>query len=156
MAFATSGTLGVRLAAESDTQEHDLGTRVQATDGGTLIYCQANGAITQYDAVGIDENYQAAALTTAMADDGYMVGFAQIAFTDNYYGWFYLTGTNINVRVADSCAADTALWTTSTAGVLDDATTTTRLNGVTAVTANATTSTTNVEVIVTFPRSAGF
>jgi acetylglutamate kinase len=156
MAYATSNTIGVRLAAESATQEHELGTRVLATDGGELVYVQANGAITQYDAVGIDENYQAAALTTAMVDDGYMIGFAQIAFTDNYYGWVFVRGSNINCRVADSCAADVALYTTSTAGVLDDATTTSRVDGVVCVAANANTTTSNVEVIATWPRSNGF
>lgn len=156
MGYATSGTLGVRLAAESATQEHELGTRVKATDGGELVYVQANGAITQYDAVGIDENYQAAALTTAMLGDGYFVGFAQIAFTDNYYGWVHLTGSNINVRVADSCAADVALYSTGTAGVLDDATTTTKVDGVVAVAANGTTVTASVEVMATWPKSSGF
>lgn len=155
MAYSTGNTLGVRLAATSTTQEHELGTRVPATDGGTLVYVQANGAITVYDAVGIDENFQAAPLTAAMAGDGWYVGFAQVAFADNEYGWVYLTGSNISLNVASGCNADVPLYTTTVPGTLDDATTGTNIDGVVAVTAKVT-SAAFVEVIATWPRSTTF
>lgn len=156
MAYATSNVLGVRLAATSTTQEHELGTRVQATDGGTLVYVQANGAVAIYDVVGIDENFQAAPVDSTMAGDGWYVGFAQVAFADNEYGWVYLTGSNINANVAAGCAADVALYTSATAGTLDDASSNgTKIDGVVAVTAK-TTSAAFVEVIATWPKSTTF
>lgn len=155
MGYSTSGCLGVRYDAESATQEHDLGTRVQMQDGGMAVYVQANGAVTQYNAVGIDENFQAAKLTKAMADDGWMIGFAQVAFTDDYYGWVHVTGSNINCTVAVSCAADVPLYTTGTAGVLDDASTSqTKIDGVVAVV--AVTAAAATEVIATWPKSTTF
>jgi isopentenyl phosphate kinase len=155
MAFSTSGTLGVEVSATPTTAEFDLGTRVTGTDGTEWVYVQASGAITQYDAVGIDEDYQAAALTKAIADDGHAIGFAQVAFADNDYGWVATRGSNISVRLAANCAADVALYTTATAGVLDDASTSqTNIDGVVAV-AGVTTAGSD-EVIATFPRSTTF
>jgi hypothetical protein len=155
MTFATSGCVGVDFTATPTTAGFDLGTRVLGSDGTEWVYVQASGAITQYDAVGIDENYQAAALTKAIADDGHQIGFAQVAFTDNDYGWVATRGSNISVRVAASCAADVALYTTATAGVLDDTSTSqTNIDGVVAVAAVATAGET--EVIASFPRSTTF
>ena len=157
MATQTTGLLGVTLTDTPTTQAIQLGTKVSTDDNGTYLYVQANGAITQYDAVGVDENYQAASLTTAMADDGWMIGFAQVAFADNDYGWVALTGSNINVAVLASCAADTALYTTSTAGTLSSTTNTsgTKIDGVVAV-VSAGTAATTTEIIATWPRSATF
>lgn len=143
------------LTATPTTPTQPLGTRVIATDNQEYVYVQASGAITQYDAVGIDENYQAAALTKAIADDGHTIGFAQVAFADNDYGFVATKGSNIEVRVAINCAADVALYTTGTAGVLDDASTSqTKIDGIVAVA--AVTAATNTEIIATQPKSTTF
>jgi hypothetical protein len=155
MAFSTSNVIGVRLASTVTTAEHALGTKTNGTDGTEWTYVQANGAITQYDAVGIDEDYQAAALTKAMADDGWIIGFAQVAFADNDYGWVATKGSNIRTRLAINCAADVALYTTGTAGVLDDASTSqTKIDGV--VSTSTITAATNAEIIATWPKSTTF
>lgn len=157
MAFVHSGAVGIDLTAtpadsEAEQPMFTLGQTVDTEDGGRYMYVHASGAITQFDAVGIDENYEAAALTKAIADDGHMIGFAQVAFADNDYGWVCVNGSNINVRVAASCAADVSLYTTSTAGVLDDTSASqTKIQGITAVAANATTSATNTEIIAISP-----
>lgn len=152
MAYLTSGLLGVDLTDTPTTQEWVLGTTAPGTDNSEWVYVQASGAITQYDWVAIDENFQAAAGTKALADAGHQVGFAQVAFADNDYGWIATKGTNISVRAAASCAADTILYTSGTAGVLDDASTSqTEIKGVTAVTAASAGGITNVEVIATYP-----
>lgn len=132
--------------------EFPLGMRVTGIDGTDWMYVHASGAITQYDAVGIDENYEAAALTKAIADAGHTIGFAQNAFSDNDFGWVALRGSNINVRLAASCAADVSLYTTSTAGVLDDTSASqTKISGVVAVAA-ATNDVSSCEVIAsTYP-----
>jgi acetylglutamate kinase len=154
MAYVTDGKIGIDLTATPANANPGevLGVKVSTEDAGTFMYVHASGAITQYDAVGIDENYEAAALTKAIADDGHMIGFAQVAFDDNDYGWVCVNGSNINVRVAASCAADVSLYTTSTAGVLDDTSASqTKIQGITAVAANATASGTNTEVIAISP-----
>jgi hypothetical protein len=157
----TTPLLGVSLTETPTTNSGGpfdglpLGTTVKATDGTEYVRVQASGAIAQYDAVGIDENFAAAPLTTAMAGDGWFIGFAQVAFASADYGWVATRGSNINCKVAAACAADVALFTTATAGTLDDATTTTKIDGIVAVTAVGTAAG-NVEIIATQPKSSAF
>lgn len=161
MAYVTSGQLGVDLAATSAGTTTDgygaafvLGQEVTASDGSTWVYCQAGGAITQYMTVGIDENFQAGAITHAMAAAGYGIGFAQNAFSDNDFGWICVRGNNIRALLLISCAADVPLYTQATAGYLDDASVTSsvKLDGVVSTT--TITASTNAEIIATWPRSA--
>lgn len=161
--FATDGKIGIKLdkqltgtTTDGAGAEHKLGTRVTGSDGTDWVYVQAGAAITQYMFVGIDENFQASPLTAAMAGDGWAVGVAESAFSNNDIGWVALAGHNLTGRVAASCAADAALKTTATAGVIDDNTSGTALRGVVAVAANTTTAAKNVEVLLTYPRSATF
>lgn len=138
MTFATSNVLGVDFTATPTAADFDLGTTVLGSDGTKWVYVKAGGAITQYDAVAIDENYAALALTKALADAGHAVGFAQVAFTSGDYGWVAVEGSNIKVRVAISCAADVALYTTGTAGIVDDTSASqTKLTGAVVVAAGS-------------------
>lgn len=152
MTYLTNGVIGADLTAVTETQQFTLGNRHTGSDGTVWVHVQASGAITQYDAVGIDENFQAAALTDALAGAGHMIGFAQSAFTDNYYGWVAVEGTNIQCRVAASCVQDTQMWSFTVAGVLDDASSAgaIEIHGVVAV-ASVSTATTNTEIIARAP-----
>lgn len=151
MAHLTDGTIGVDLTRTSSTPEFALGETHKGTDNTEWTYVQANGAITQYDAVGIDENFQAAALTKALADAGHQIGFAQVAFTDDYYGWVARTGSNIKCRLKNACAADVSLYTTASAGMLDDTDASqTKISGVVAVTISSA-SGDDEEIIATYP-----
>ena len=171
MTRITSGKIGVDITATNPLYtdatlptvgnqanvDFVLGDCVVGADGTEWLFVQASGAITQYDWVGIDENNQAASLTKAMADDGFRVGVAQVAFVDNDGGWVATRGSNINGNVLASAAADVALYTSGTAGHLDDTSASqTKIDGVVLVAANATASATNVEAILTFPRSSTF
>ena len=135
-----------------------LGTCAKGSDGTEYIYVHAGAAITLWDCVAIDENFEAVAMTTTLAQAGHQVGFAQAAFADNEFGWVCLRGSNIRCRAAAACAPDVALFTSATAGVLDDDSTTTRegIVGVVAiVTATATGANAgNVEVLATWPHAA--
>lgn len=139
MAFQTSGCLGVDFTATPTTAEFDLGTVVDGTDGSKWIYVKASAAITQYDCVAIDEDYNATPMTKALADAGHRPGFAQVAFASADYGWVALEGSNISARLGASCAADVQLYTTAGAGILDDtAASQTAIRGVVAVVLNTT------------------
>jgi len=50
-----------------------------------------------------------------------MVGFAQTAIASSYYGWVALNGV-VKVNLLVSCQPKVPLYTTSTAGSLDDTT----------------------------------
>lgn len=147
MAYPTSGLIGARLATvkagtttDGEGAEFSLGTITLGTDGTEWMYVQAGAAITQYDTVVIDENYQAQPITHTLGATGQRIGWAQVAFSDNDLGWVAIGGTNISATLGASCAADARLYTNTTAGVLDDASQAGAIvvNGVVAVTAVAT------------------
>jgi len=151
--IAGSGT------SSDEGNEFALGTRVNSLDGGEYMYVHASAAIAQYDFVGIDENFEAAPLTTAMADDGWFIGLADpVALADNDFGWVAVKGSNIMGNVTASATLDTAFYTSATAGTLGQLTSVgTEIRGVVSVTTQVGTSgATNVEVIMTHPRSATF
>lgn len=159
MAYVTDGTLGINLAETTTGTTTDganakftLGKRVTATDGSVWVYVQAGAAITSAYCVAIDENFQAVHVTTALAAAGHSIGFAQNAFADNDFGWVCVHAPgNINIRLAASCAADVQLYTTSTAGVLDDTSASvTLIRGVVAVVAASNTASTR-EGIAVYP-----
>lgn len=160
MAFVTDGTVGVDLtkltagtgASFNQGNEFALGTRVTATDGSNWVYVHAAAAIAQYDCVAIDENFEATPMTKALADAGHGVGFAQVAFDDNDFGWVAVNAPgNITVNVLASCAADVQLYTSGTAGALDDTSASqTLIRGVVLVAA-ATNTASSREAIAVYP-----
>lgn len=160
MPYVTSGAVGVDLTRTFDGTTTDgagapftLGTRVTATDGSEWVFVQAGAAITQYSWLSIDENFQAVMGTKALADAGHQVGFAQVAFDDNDFGWVAVNAPgNVTVRVLGSCAADVQLYTSGTAGALDDtAASQTLIRGVVIVSANSTTAASTKEAIAVYP-----
>ena len=153
--YTTDGCIGDMIGTTETTIRHKLGEVRHGVDGTEWVYVQANGAITQYDCVGIDESWQAGAITTAMVNDGWKVGVAQVAFADNEYGWVARrgAGSNLKVRAAASCAADVQLFTTATAGVLDDVSGTLNLiRGIVITTGN--TSAAAQACILSYPQGA--
>lgn len=159
MAYVTSGMVGIDLTKKTAGTTTDgagaefaLGTRVTATDGSHWVYVQAGAAITIASWVAIDENHQAVMGTKALADAGHQVGFAQVAFADNDMGWVCVHGPgNINVRALASCAADVQLYTSGTAGALDDTSASqTLIRGVVLVAAATNTASTR-ECIAVYP-----
>lgn len=80
------------------------------------------------------------------------VGFAQtVAFADNEYGWFLVRGTG-GVLVYSSAAIGTRLYTTATAGYLEDVSTTAiSVVGVTLTIVQAAASGVNVSARVSYP-----
>lgn len=106
---------------------------------GVWVYVQASGAVAQYSAVKIDNDGQAAELTTAISGtEPTAVGIAQVALADNEYGWVWAgegggSGKGIKVTVLADCAAGAKIYTTTTAGSVDD-TATDLIQGLTTLT----------------------
>lgn len=152
-----TGLLGVDLTDTPSANDKGfvLGTRVSTDYAGEALYVKAGSAITQFQAVGVDEDFNAYPLTKAMADDGWFIGFAQVAFASGDYGWLATRGTEIKVKLAENCARDVSLYTSGTAGVLDDSSTSqTKIDGIVAVSSITTAAATTI--ISTFPRSSTF
>lgn len=128
----STGLIGAnvdRVSAGTTTDgqnaEFPLGTCVTGPDGQKFIYVQAGAAISTTTSepytLAVDENYQAVKITKALAVAGHRVAFApQQIISDNDFFWARTHGSNFNIKVAVSCAADITLWTTATAGILDD------------------------------------
>lgn len=123
MPYAVDGLLGVQLDVTSTDQKYVLGTKCKGSDGAVYEYIQANGSIVQYGAVKIDYDFQSEELTTTVSGaEPTRVGFAQVAFADNEYGFVVIEGP-CTILVLSSCAADVKLYTTGTDGALDDSAT---------------------------------
>lgn len=122
--YTTAAETGLYNETTSTDARLGLGTIAMGTNGTIWCYVKAAAAITQYDWVSIDTDFNATAGTKTLLDKlNTQVGFAQIAFASADYGWVALRGNGIKVRVKGSTAVNTALYSTSVAGVLGTATT---------------------------------
>lgn len=147
MAYATDGSIGVGLATTTAGTTTDgvgalftLGQKVIGNNGTEWIYVQAGAAITQYDCVLINKSNQAVPITSTLAtqasgSSNHTVGFAQVAFADNDFGWVALKGAGISCRGVALASGDVRLFTTATAGVLGTSSAGVLINGVAFVTA---------------------
>ena len=125
VASPTSGKLGTNVSLTSATREFTLGDMFAADDGNCYIYVRANGAVAAYAACTIDEAFDVAELTTTTAGSKpQTVVVPQLAMADNEYGWAVIKGVSFSVLALTLCAADVKVYTTATAGAIDDTATT--------------------------------
>ncbi len=107
---------------------HDLGTRFSDHLGREFMYVRANGAVTGQGYVcAVDTAYDATLVTSAIATtySRFMGACATNgAPADNDYMWICTIkppgDTELGLYVLAACAADQQLYTSSTAGALDD------------------------------------
>ena len=130
---------------------YSLGARHTDHSGNTWVYILASLSIAQYDTIAVKSNYHALPLTDAASKLPIELGFAQSAFADkgDSYGWVMTSGRP-TVRVAIDCEPNVPLYITATAGVLDDATLSSMVQGV-VITTSATAAG-GFAAVATFPR----
>jgi hypothetical protein len=104
----------------SPTAKIAKGTKVDLNDGGEAIYVQALSEISTFAAVAIFADQTAQMLTTTNSATTKRVGFAQTSIPSGQYGWVQTSGI-VKVNLAANCDDNVPLYTTATAGVLDDA-----------------------------------
>lgn len=108
------------------------GETVSTSQNGRYIFARAESDISQYMAVIFSTYGDSASLTpvlravpittTNAAALGYnMVGFAQTSIASSYYGWIAINGV-VRVNLLIACNPKVPLYTTATAGSLDDTT----------------------------------
>lgn len=169
--FVTTNQLGVDLYAAYDAisaslpenpgHPHVYGARVQGVDQSEWIFGKvaAGATINQYNAVFIDVGADAVIPTVGGAATlgrhlrpGVYQGATQL--TAGMAGWFMISGAPI-ITTAGLAAASANLYTTNVSGVLDDAVATGSqypIRGLVATVTNTqTSSTTNVQGMMTFP-----
>ena len=142
--------LGVDLLSTSTTKSFPLGTLTSDGNGGWYEYIRADAALGQYAAVKVDDDGEATELDTTLSGaEPTRVASVQVAFADTEYGWGARMG-NFTQEVLISCAADVKLYTTATAGALDD-TATDLVQGVKILTAEPGSGTANIAAFSAIP-----
>ena len=118
----TTVLIGADVTSNTTEAQFELGTkhRDQNTDK-EYIYVLADEAITATSAVVIPEDHgvEMVDTTSTASAFGDRVGVANNAITSGNYGWVQIYGAT-TLNVGSSCAANTALNSTGTAGRLDD------------------------------------
>ena len=122
--YTSTGLIGANLASTSTTQIFPLGMEEFGIGtngiGATFMYVKAASAITAFDIAKIDDDFTIASLTTTISgSEPTACGAAQIAFATNEYGWVAVKG-RFKVNALTLCVADVKLYTTATAGAVDD------------------------------------
>jgi hypothetical protein len=127
MVYATDGKLGVDFTgttAVTADATFEIGVQVPASDGADYVYTRAASTVAAGDVVSILVDGTVAPLTTVNASVGSAIGFAQTAIASASFGFVALRGPNLQVNVLANCAPEVMLFTTATAGHLDDTTVT--------------------------------
>jgi len=117
----------VNLTAADDVALSGLGDEI-VVGGNVWKYVQADGAIAQYAVVGLKATNEAVELTSTISGARpTAVGLAQFAFSDNQYGWVLVgpfsvdeKGDAFKVLTSAASAIDAILYTSATAGKVDD------------------------------------
>lgn len=124
LGISASSIIGVNLSRMDSTQLFPLGTTVNLTDGGQAMYVKSSAsALSTFAACSVNKAGVATMLTTTNAPNSPRVGFAQVSIATSDFGWVRLGGSML-VNLAAQCAPAVPLFSTATAGVLDDATVT--------------------------------
>jgi hypothetical protein len=116
-------------AVKNGRQVDTLGAH-RIEEDNEYIFVSGVASCAVNDAVAILEDYSIVRLTETEAAKGRRIGVAQSAIVNGYYGWVQIRGVS-KVNCALNCAKDSTLYATTTAGVLDDAGTTS-INGIVA------------------------
>lgn len=110
---------------------------------GKWQFVKATTTTTQYQAGIIDKDGGFTPITTTNASTTpKIVGIAQVAAATNEYLWVFIgegggTNSGVKVKVAASYAAGAKLYTTGTAGVLDDTSTAGVITGIVGLTTDS-------------------
>ena len=139
-----------KLTDVASSDKEGVGT-VRKEGDDEYIWLKGVASTVAYAAVCYDEDYATALLTETLAAKGKRVAFAQAAIVADKYGWYQIRGVG-KVRCLASCAKESVLYATSTAGCLDDAGTT-KIHGVISTETEGGTGTDNLICQIQYPHS---
>lgn len=127
------------VADLSEGKGFTVGNKTRAHNGNVYIYAKAASAIAAKYYVCIDESGNARVGTDALVKEGHQIAIAPVAFAADEYGFFTVSGSSgVYIQTFGSVAADTSLYTSSTAGLLDDVSSSqTLISGIVVTTANS-------------------
>lgn len=114
------------LAQEYDANNADqqmpLGSTFTDDRGGVYVYCEGVASLASGEAVTIEGSFVVARATKAQIDKLYLVGAARSAFVASEFGFVQVVGfgNGGGIQVLASAGAEVALYSSGTAGALDD------------------------------------
>ena len=120
----TDAVIGAGVTRVSSEEQFDLGT-VVASPTAEYVSVKYTTATDAGEVVILDTEHNAQPVTTTLAAAGFgqRIGICVAGAEANEYGWALVRG-DMRIEVAASCAANVQLYATSTAGRIDDASTT--------------------------------
>ncbi len=118
--FPIAPIAGISLTTTDLSAKFAVGTVADLSDGGKAIYVSATSTISTYNAVIIDDKGGAVPVTTTNSANSKRLAVAQTSIASSAFGWVQYGGRPL-VLLATNCAPNVPLYTTATAGVLDDA-----------------------------------
>lgn len=141
-----SGSFGIKTTASYGTDPTIVPAKVldRGSDTrGDFMFVKASGAVVAYDAGIISSAGLFVSVTTTTASTTpKIVGIAQCAAATNEYLWVFIGNgggltKGIKMKVAASYVLGTKVYTTATAGVVDDAATLGVITGVVGLTTDS-------------------
>lgn len=122
MTKATSPLIGIDFSSAGGNNDGFAPNTEVSTDDGVFVRCIAGTQITARDCVKIDASGTANPITAALAAQAGRVAISPVAAATASSFWAQRTGVFAGVRTLTGCLPNVPLYTTDTAGVLDDAT----------------------------------
>jgi len=128
--FPTVGLIGAGNVGSTDPNviagvsvppSFALGTSVSSVDGGQLVYVKALSELSAFACVLIYADGTAQMSTTALSVASKRIAWTGVSVPSGHCVWVEAGGP-LRANLAANCAPNVPLYTTSTAGVLDDAT----------------------------------
>lgn len=96
-----------------------LGDRYEDNNGNRYVFISASTSVTSYQVVALTSAFYGQPATSALASAAAYVGVAQNNISAGSYGWVQTRG-NMSVNALSTCSTAVALYTSGTAGSVDD------------------------------------
>lgn len=142
------GTANVFLSGKG----FKLGQRIQTHDGKEFIYAKNASSNAAYSLVSVNAStFAIVGLTTALSGASEILGVLPVAIASDEYGWVQIYGRT-KMKVLGSCVKNIALFSTTTAGSLDDATASNyRIEGINLLSTNPSATATALSAFISYP-----
>ena len=130
-----------------------LGQRLQTHDGKEYVYAKNASSNAAYSVVIVNAStFAITGLTTALSAASEIIGVLPAAIASDEYGWVQVYGRT-KVKVLGSCVKNIALFSTTTAGSLDDATASNyRIEGLNLLSTNPSATATALSAFICYPQ----
>lgn len=96
-----------------------LGDVVELHDNRKFVFVSASTSVTSFQLVAIDSQHYVQAANSALASAASRLGVAQNNISAGSWGWVQVRGL-MTVKALSTCSASSALYTSGTAGSVDD------------------------------------